>query len=388
MGREQLSMQSEPAVNRQRFDELDSLRGVAATMVVLNHFFLATNSTGRREDLLRILVDPFQNGPAAVALFFLLSGFVLSLPTWRSKSQSYSVFIVRRICRIYVPYLFGLALSVLGASIFASHTVPGLSPWFYGTWTGPINWTLVWQHVLFIGPSYNAREFNTAFWTLIIEMRVSIILPFFLLLLRRLSFGGMWLVYAITLIIGFVTEPRFVSGLSAFQILGWTSLFIAGAIVARAVLLQPGHVSRIFSRRPVALLSLVTFLFAGYLRPSLHLSEFLTRGLSAAGGLAMICVALYNRDLRSFLNTRALQFMGRVSYSLYLLHATVLYVMFHWFYSLLPKTAIFVLYISASFLVAAISYKLIERPSMELGRRLTKERSTLNKERSILVPVP
>jgi peptidoglycan/LPS O-acetylase OafA/YrhL len=382
-------MQCEPAVNRQRFDELDSLRGIAATMVVLNHFFLATNSTGRREDLLRILVDPFQNGPAAVTLFFLLSGFVLSLPVWRGKPQSYSVYIVRRICRIYVPYLFGLALSVLGASIYASHTVPGLTDWFYATWTGPINWALVLKHILFIGPSYNIREFNTAFWTLIIEMRVSIILPFFLLLLRRLSFGGMWLVCAINLIIGYVTEPRFVRGFSALQILGCTSLFIAGAIVARAVLLQSSHVSRIFSRRLVALLSLATFLFAGYLRPSLHLLEFLTNVLSAAGGLAMICVALYNRDLTSFLNTRILKFIGRVSYSLYLLHATVLYVMFHLFYGLLPKTIIFVLYIGASFLLAAISYRLIERPSMELGRCLTKERSsTLNKERSMLVSVP
>src|SRR5215471_18879899 len=99
-------------------------------MVVLNHFVLATNSPGRRESLLGLLEEPFQNGPAAVMLFFLLSGFVLSLPVWRGKPQRYSVFIVRRICRIYLPYLFGLALSILGASIFASHKVPGASHWF------------------------------------------------------------------------------------------------------------------------------------------------------------------------------------------------------------------------------------------------------------------
>lgn len=379
-------MEFAPAIDRPRFDELDSLRGIAATMVVLNHFFLATNSTGSREDILRIVVDPLQNGPAAVSLFFLLSGFVLSLPVWRDKPQSYSVFIVRRICRIYVPYLFGLALSVLGASIFASHAVRGLSQWFYATWTGPIDWTLVLKHILFIGPSYNVREFNTAFWTLIIEMRVSIILPFFLLLMRRLSFGGMWLVYAITLLVGFVSEPRFVGGFSALQILGWTSLFIAGAIVARAVLLQPSYIRRIFLRRSVAFLSVITFLFAGYLRPLLHVSGFLTRGLCAAGGLATICAALYNLDLRSFLNTRALRFMGRVSYSLYLVHATILYVIFH-LLGTFSKWAIFGLYIGVSFLVAAISYELIERPSIELGRRLTKGRKTLTKERSPLVTV-
>jgi peptidoglycan/LPS O-acetylase OafA/YrhL len=381
-------MQRAPALNSLRFDELDSLRGIAATMVVLNHFFLATTSTGSREDLLRILLDPFQNGPAAVILFFLLSGFVLSLPTWRGKPQSYSVFIVRRICRIYVPYLFGLALSVLGASIFASHRVPGLADWFYKSWTGPINWTLVLKHVLFIGPSYNVQEFNTAFWTLIIEMRVSIVLPFFLLLLRQLSFPGMWLVCAMTSIIGLVSEPGFLSGLSALQIFGWTSLFIAGAIVAKAVMLEPNHISRIFSGRLVALLSITTFLFAGYLRPFLHLSETFDGGLRAAGGLATIFTSLYNRDLRSFLSTRVLRFMGRVSYSLYLLHATVLYVMFHLFYGFASKTVIFVFYIGASFLLAAISYELIERPSIRLGHRLTKERSVLTKESGTLVPVP
>lgn len=381
-------MQHAPPVNQKRFDELDSLRGLAATMVVLNHFFLATNSTGHGEDFVRTLVDPFQNGPAAVTLFFLLSGFVLSLPVWRGEPQSYSVFILRRICRIYVPYLFGLTLSVLGASIFSSHKMPGLSEWFYKTWTGPINWALVLKHILFIGPRYNAREFNTAFWTLIIEMRVSIILPFFLLLMRRLSFRGMWLICAVTLIIGYASEPRFGTGLTALQIMGCTSFFIAGAIIARAVLSQPSYVGRVFSRRSVALLSVATFLFASHLQSSLRLSGYFAGGLCAAGGLATICVALYNRDFRSFLNTRALQFMGKVSYSLYLLHATILYVMFHLFFGLLPKTIIFLLYAGVSFLLAAISYKLVERPSMELGRRLTKGRSTFGKECSTLVPVP
>ena len=359
-------------MNRQRFDELDSLRGIAATMVVLNHFFLAVNSTGRHGDVLRALIDPFQNGPTAVTLFFLLSGFVLSLPVWRGKPQSYSVFIVRRICRIYVPYLFALALSVLGASIFASHIVPGLSQWYYATWTGPVDWTLVLKHILFIGPSYNGREFNVAFWTLVIEMRVSIILAFFLSLLRRLSFSGMWLVYAITFMIGVVSDPRFAKGFSALQIMGWTSLFIAGAITARAVLSEDSHIPRIFSRKPIALLSVIIFLFAGYLRLPLHGPGFLTQVPCAVGGLATICAALYNADLRSFLNTRVLQFMGRVSYSLYLLHATVLYILLHLFFGVFSTTALFVLYISASFLMAAISYKLIERPSLELGRRLTQ----------------
>lgn len=380
-------MESASAMSQQRFDELDSLRGIAATMVVLNHFFLATKSTGNYEDILRTIADPFQNGPAAVTLFFLLSGFVLSLTVWRGKPSSYSVFIVRRICRIYVPYLFGLALSVLGASIFASRTVPGLSQWFYATWTGPVNWTLVFKHILFIGPSYNVREFNTAFWTLIIEMRVSIILPFFLLLMRRLSFSGMWLTCAITLFLGFVSGQSVIRGISALQIFGWTGLFIAGAIVARVAIVEPTRISHTFSKPLVAVLSLSAFLFATCLGRSLHLSDLVTRSLCAIGGLGTICVALYNCAFRDFLNTQVLHFMGRVSYSLYLLHATVLYVTLHLFSQTLSKMTIFVIYIGVSFLVAAISHSIIERPSIELGRRLTKGRRTVTNERNTLVHV-
>lgn len=146
--------------------------------------------------------------------------------------------------------------------------------------------------------------------------------------------------------------------------------------------------SQVFSRRPVALLSVTALLFADCLGRSLQFPEYLTSGLRAAGGLATICVALYNRDLRGFLSTKILLFMGRVSYSLYLLHATVLYVMLHLFSGILSKAIIFVLYIGVSFLVATFSYDLIERPSIALGRRLMKERAAPLKEHSALVSVP
>jgi len=375
-------MELAPTVDRQRLRELDSLRGIAASMVVVNHFFLATNPAGKREDLFRTLIDPIQNGPAAVVLFFLLSGFVLSLPLWRGKPQSYTAFIVRRICRIYLPYLFGLVLSVTGASIFASHKVLGLSAWFYATWTSPVDWTLVLKHILFIGPRYNVREFNFAFWTLIIEMRVSIILPFFLLLLRRLTYRGMWLVCAVTFVIGAVGEPR----LTPLQILGWTSFFIAGAIVARAVTQESSYLLGIFSRRSAMLLSLAVFFFGGLLQSVWNLPGLFGRIPTAVGGLGMICAALYNLQLRSFLRTTALQFMGRISYSLYLLHVPVLYTTFHLFYGLLPKTIIFMIYLVGNLVFATISYKLIEQPSMELGRVLTRRRVIATEDSSTLVP--
>lgn len=363
-------MESANAAAPSRYEELDSLRGAAAMMVVLNHFFLASYSTGSTEDSVRFLADPLQNGPAAVVLFFLLSGFVLSIPVWREKPQNYRVFIMRRVCRIYIPYLFALALSVLGCALFANRPVHGLSDWFYKTWTGPVQWGLVLKHILFIGPSYNVREFNTAFWTLIIEMRVSIIFPLFLLLMRRLPLFGALILCVISQIIGSVAETY----CPPLQIIGWTSLFIAGAIAAREVNRLPRQLAGPFSRRLVALSCIALFLFASYLTKWLPGSESVARGLCIAGALGTLCAALYNRDLRVLLHTRVLLFVGRISYSLYLLHATVLYVTLHLFYGALPKPLLFLLYLVASIITAAMSYSLVEVPAMELGRRLTSSR--------------
>jgi peptidoglycan/LPS O-acetylase OafA/YrhL len=363
-------MESANAAARSRYEELDSLRGAAAMMVVLNHFFLASYSTGGIEDYVRLLADPLQNGPLAVVLFFLLSGFVLSIPVWREKPQNYRVFIMRRVCRIYIPYLFALALSVLACAFFVNRPVQGLSDWFYKTWTGPVQWALVLKHILFIGPSYNVREFNTAFWTLIIEMRVSIIFPLFLLLMRRLSLSGCLILCLVSKIIGSVAETH----CPPLQIIGWTSFFIAGAIVAREVNRAHSRLAGFFSRRLTALFCIALFLFANHLTKGLWGWESVARGLSIAGALGMICAAVYNRDLRILLQTRVLLFFGRISYSLYLLHATVLYITLHLFYGALSKPLLFLLYLAASTIAAALSYSFIEVPALELGRRLTSSR--------------
>lgn len=70
-----------------RFDELDSLRGIAATVVVVAHFtgiFLpgavfAKDGHYAWERLVSTPMHLLTSGHAAVGLFFILSGFVLSV---------------------------------------------------------------------------------------------------------------------------------------------------------------------------------------------------------------------------------------------------------------------------------------------------------------------
>ena len=52
-------------------------------------------------------------GHQAVILFFVLSGFVLYLPyTHTAEHILYADFVIKRICRIYLPYQFSVLIVV------------------------------------------------------------------------------------------------------------------------------------------------------------------------------------------------------------------------------------------------------------------------------------
>ncbi|ERM01337.1 hypothetical protein Q644_22290 [Brucella intermedia 229E] len=99
--------------------------------------------------LLRSPLRFFFAAHEAVLLFFLLSGFVLTLP-FMNHAPSYPAYLIRRTCRIYLPYLVALSLALVGA-LFLNGPIPQLSNWFNLTWTTPVTPQTIAQHLLFIG---------------------------------------------------------------------------------------------------------------------------------------------------------------------------------------------------------------------------------------------
>jgi peptidoglycan/LPS O-acetylase OafA/YrhL len=168
-----------------RLRELDSLRGLAASTVVLHHFGLmwpAWQAHFGPWRLGRFQIAPFYPlyaGHEAVMLFFVLSGLVLSLPYLRGRGQPYPIYLARRVLRIYAPYLPALALSVCGAAIWHGSHDQGNFPVDF--WSRPVDSGLVLQHIAFIGV-YDSRQFDFVIWSLIYEMRISILFPVLTLL--------------------------------------------------------------------------------------------------------------------------------------------------------------------------------------------------------------
>src|SRR4051812_11697833 len=110
-----------PATNGQmRYKQLDSLRGVAALFVFFSHFFLIFNIN--EFSVLSLQASPlgvFINGHSAVMFFFVLSGFVLSLPFInKEKPLNLAEFYIKRIFRIYPAYILAILFSIFLKTFF------------------------------------------------------------------------------------------------------------------------------------------------------------------------------------------------------------------------------------------------------------------------------
>jgi peptidoglycan/LPS O-acetylase OafA/YrhL len=375
-----------------RFYELDSLRGLAALVVALSHFSLAVG-TGPNNAFGRMNHFPFRilfAGHESVILFFTLSGFVLTLPYMRSRDLRYLPYLLKRFCRIYLPYLAALMICVLCAMRFHD-TVPG-NDFFLGTWSKPVEFPLVLQHVLFLG-NYQWSQFSNSFWSLIYEMRVSLLFPFIAMAVLRL--GNRWsLVCAILL--SSVANPLamlcaplsqthaegggFFASLfdpRTFLTLHYAAFFILGSMMAKNQVRLRSWFAGV-SKLTGALLGVFAFVVfqlatkagpysPGFLDPT-QLPDWVA--FPAAG--LFIVFSLGAEPFQKFLRNPLIHHLGKISYSFYLMHGVVLFVMIHTLYGKVAFLNLLPVYLAGTFIVSEIFYRFVEKPTMDLGRRLTR----------------
>jgi peptidoglycan/LPS O-acetylase OafA/YrhL len=364
-----------------RLAELDSLRGYAALIVVFHHFVYVfgprTPVSGPRH-ISRFFeifeLSPlhfFIAGHEAVMLFFLLSGFVLSLPYWRESNPPYGRFLVKRVFRLYVPYLMALLLACV-ANRFISGPMPGASDWFNQVWKVPPDRHSVMQHVMMIG-TYNFSRYNTAFWSLVYEARISLIFPLIVWLVKRIS----WRTALGTAALCSLTAQVINLGLadqSAIITLHYAALFIIGALGAKHHASLTRWMSDIGVKNQgrilfAALFVICTAQLLKHVPGVLHRLTFLTDWPSIIAGAALLLSALEYQAFRKHLLHGVSRYLGRISYSLYLVHATVLFVMVHLLLFKIPSPLLFVAYLSVTLALSSAFHFTVEAPAMVLGRR-------------------
>lgn len=313
----------------------------------------------------------------AVIMFFVLSGFVLSLPALNGKNQTYSHFIVRRIARIYIPYLVTIIAAVILKENFSKGGIDGLTDWFNRLWNVPFSWGLLWEHILLIG-GFNTDAYNPVIWTLAHEMRISIIFPFIMILVLRLNWRYSLGIGFLFSCIGSILHMKF--GLNRvdytyFLSIHYIFMFIIGATLAKQRDILIGGFTKISKINKVLFLivGLLSYTYSSWFFPNIAIihNRALEEWATSFGVAILIIVALGSASISKILKGKVLQFLGKISYSLYLIHFMVLFTIVNVFYRVLPLWSMWLMTIVLSTALATLSYHFIELNSIRLGKYLT-----------------
>jgi peptidoglycan/LPS O-acetylase OafA/YrhL len=380
-------MNLSPAVKNNEFTHItafDTVRGLAALSVVFSHYIGSygwpTSSTAVRQALMYSPLHIVWDGFAAVSLFYVLSGLVLSMKHFRDTRHpdisqfQLPQFIARRVFRIWPPYLIIFLLSYgvrHWVDLFDGHTIPPVNPWLFSTWNISIPLArLLREGFLFQSGDYFLVPQG---WTLPIELGISFLVPVGILLASRHT--G-WLVFFTLLLIGPLGTTYFV-----FH-------FAAGILLAKyyadiRTWLEPRRGWKIAALLMGILL--YTFRFTLPIYFSWELAGSIPWIVTGIGSALMLMVVIASERARTFLSFSWLRFIGRVSYSIYLVHFLVLIILTPRMLQLLdaPKTAAPLAWwlgltftLLATLGLAALSHRWVEVPSMALGKSLTKRFGT------------
>jgi peptidoglycan/LPS O-acetylase OafA/YrhL len=378
-----------------RLRSLDSLRGVAAFLVVTFHCWklgLYAPTSGWQAHIwawtpLNLAVS----GRPAVILFFVLSGFVLACSLDRFGAVHTANFLIRRFCRVYLPFVASVMLSVIAYDLIRPEPIDALSTWFnHLAWTEPPTVGLVATHLLMLGTT-GSDSLNPVMWSLVFELRISLIFP----LLFAVTYRRPAIALTVAML-GYLAGALMVGCRSStcmpfrgedlpksLVLTGYIVVFfVAGIVLARY---RAEFRARLRALPPALVAAIGLVGVYCLIVPNIgRLERYVPADLSFGFGAALlIALAVGSSGWDRVLNSPVLLYLGRISYSLYLTHNIVLLVVAHALYGAVDDTVLVALIIAASLATAEVNYRLIEYPSLTLGQWLTRSRPRL-----ALAPAP
>jgi peptidoglycan/LPS O-acetylase OafA/YrhL len=296
-------------------------------------------------------------GYLAVQTFFVLSGFVLARSYTRSAwgRKDLVKYAAARFARIYPVYI--LSLAIVSPFILDSMMRP--------TRTASVKAGLLFDYAFVLqGWTGNLGVgWNTPAWTLSCEFFFYLFFPLLFLWLRRAGNRTLAVVMA-----GALVTPV----LLAHAGVPWTwkpiyhmADFAAGIATARLF----EKIDIPFMRRRGAWLYFPALVLGALLIINPWVMEGtygdVNTGLRPLNVLALLGLGLGSGLLARLLSTPFQEYLGKASYSMYILHVPVL-----WWYSkwalqqkAMPRTMAAALYLAIVIAVAALSFELVEKPA-------------------------
>lgn len=372
----------------ERHEELDSIRGISSLVVMIGHYLMIFSAfqnysyEDNKPFVVYLLKETparliFSSGNESVIIFFVLSGFVLYESIQKTNS-SYGSYLLKRICRIYIPYIVAIVIAIICQTTISKYGISYLSEWFNRSWTIESSLSLIAQHVLLVG-KYNTDTYNSVIWSLVHEMRISIIFPLVLMVCLRKTVRGSLLSLFSFSICSVVILFLFRSSLtltSYVLTLHYTVLFLLGALVAKYKNNLIAFCSNCTKNTKITwfLFAILLYMYEGLIGEIKVLNNFIFRDyVVAISACLFVILSLSVSTFSTLLRNKYLLYLGKISYSLYLYHLISLFSLIYMLNEVLPLTIILIMSLILSFILATISYLFVEKFSFRLGKYITKQ---------------
>jgi peptidoglycan/LPS O-acetylase OafA/YrhL len=375
---------------------LNGLRGIAAFMVINSHFlqyFLPSMSSGNPDEsvlpgklevtLYNLPINIFHNGRAAIALFFVLSGFVMTYKFFRDRDDEILVSAaIRRYPRLAVPVfaLIVITFILIQFSGFQFANKMALDR------PNPSVRLTMWDHqdsiiAMFreglVDSFFNYKaDYTVILWVMTYEFLGSLAAMALAFLAVRIR--NRWFIYMFVMAV-------LLFGSYQYQ---YYIRFFIGAAIADYFVSFPKIKYRLPLVIPAGVIGIIllTYPRMGLVSGQLSLYGILplvpvgdqTVFWQTLGATLVIFTILYSQTLQNILNIRPLQFLSRISYSAFIIHLVVIGSFSAWFFQWLkpglgvPFRYTFTsTYLVTVLLIIGLSY-LFTRLVDEPGIRLTK----------------
>lgn len=304
---------------------LTGIRGIAALWVVLLHYVYVINY--HTDNIFLDAGNQFlKKGNMGVDMFFMLSAFVMCLAYQNVFSVSFSFkaikdYLIKRFIRIYPAYIFWLLLTAFV-----------LKKW---------SLKVIGVNLMLSQNFFDSNEFviSGVFWSLCAEWWMYMIFPFiFYCMSKSNSKNTMYIVLvALAALIGLYILPFFniyIIGSNGFVVkeMDYQFSVIYGInSIVRSLLCYLLGIALFFisinGRIGLDKLLVGTKSIYIILTSILLLSFFRNTEIFIIVCLALLIMSLYvNKDLENIFSKKIIYFLGLISYSLYLLHTTLRFI--------------------------------------------------------------
>jgi peptidoglycan/LPS O-acetylase OafA/YrhL len=323
----------------------------------------------------------FYAGTFAVAIFFVLSGFVLSIGYFKSGDENIIKKLAqRRYLRLVIPAAAAtlacfLLMSVGASKLIENASTTTASDWLSGTWDFDSS---VFHAIYsgFIGIFISGHSaYDNVLWTMRIELLGSFLVFGFLLFLAKSK--NRWFGYVLLSILTFNT---------------WYLAFIVGVLLADCYAHGLIHRVKEKARTTVIGLLFAAAIVLGSYPHGSHASDTVYRFLNVhlpgikmnyemfyltVGAALIIVTVLLSTTLQRWLKNPRISILGKYTYSLYLTHLAVIYTVsttiFIYLHSVMGYTrAVLVAGLLSAPVIWLVSYlftKYVDQPSIRFASK-------------------